>query len=219
MKILLAHGSTDQRHGEQLTALADTVSGLLDAEVGVAFLSDDALPRGATVLPLFLGEGRHGTVDAPTLAEKSQSILLPSLATHADQIADLAYERVTANGRRVKVLFGLYRHAGFEGLYAALHARNKRCTLVAHGALHAEPKVAYVLKLWREDGVSPVKLQPMLLFNGKSMDEMAAQAEGEDIEILPVLSQTPGFSELIAQCFREQPSPPPVAGSVVVETL
>ncbi|MDQ6983026.1 MAG: hypothetical protein Q9M08_08515 [Mariprofundus sp.] len=196
--ILLAHGSSDARHASEVRELAENVSGLLGEEVGCAFLSDDSLTEGARVLPLFLGHGRHGSVDAPALAEKSGVILLPSLAAHADAVAELAYDRVTAETRRVKVLFGLYRFSGFEALYAALHEHNKHCTLVAHGALHGEPSVASVLDLWREDGVSPVKLQPMLLFNGKSLDEMTAQAKGEDIEILPVLSQSPGFPELIS---------------------
>jgi len=208
MDVLLTHGSSDSRHGEQVKKLAAEVSAILGKAVGVAFLSDERLPKGARVLPLFLGQGRHGAVDAPALAEKSQAILLPSLAAHTDRIAELAYNRVTVNGRRVNALFGLYRYAGFEALYAALHERNKRCTLVAAGALHAEPKLASVLKLWRKDGISPIKLQPMLLFDGKSLDEMAVQAvdddvgggdaRGRDIETLPVLSQAPGFPELIA---------------------
>jgi len=197
MNILLAHGSSDARHACEVRELAEKVSVLLGKEVGAAFLSDDTLPKGARVLPLFLGHGQHGSVDAPALAEKSGAILLPSLAAHADAVAELAYNRVTEETRRIKVLFGLYRFSGFEALYAALHARNKRCTLVAHGALHAEPSVASVLDLWRNDGVAPIKLQPMLLFSGKSLAEMTAEA-GEDIDIMPVLSQVPGFPEIIA---------------------
>ena len=197
MNILLSHGSSDARYGCEVQKLAEKVSVLLGEEVRVAFLSDDTLPKGAMVLPLFLGHGQHGSVDAPALAEKSGAILLPSLAAHADALAEFAYHRVTAETRRVKVLFGLYRFSGFEALYAALHARNKRCTLVAHGALHGEPSVASLLDVWRNDGVAPIKLQPMLLFSGKSLDEMTAQA-GKDVEIMPVLSQAPGFPEIVA---------------------
>ena len=185
---------------------AEKVSVLLGEEVGTGFLSDASLPKGVKpkgvkVLPLFLGYGRHGLVDAPALAEKSGAMLLPSLAAHADNIAELAYDRVTAETRRVNALFGLYRFSGFEALYAALHERNKRCTLVAHGALHSEPSVASFVDLWREDGVAPIKLQPMLLFSGKSLDEMTAQA-GEGVEIMPVLSQTPGFPAIIASLLK-----------------
>jgi len=197
VNILLAHGSSDARHAKQVQNLANAVSKLLGEEVRATFLSDECLPKSARVLPLFVGEGKHVEEDIPKLAAKSDCIMLPSLAAHADKIADLAYDRATTEGRRVSVLFGLYRFAGFEALYAALHERNKRCTLVAHGALHGEPDIASVLNLWREDGVSSIKLQPMLLFDGKSMDEMAAQA-GEDVEILPVLSQGNDFTALIA---------------------
>ncbi len=205
--VLLAHGSSDARHGGQVRGLAAEVSGLLDEPVETAFLSDASLPRDARVLPLFLGEGRHGGVDAPALAARSGARLLPSLATHADRVADLAYDRMTAEGRRINAMFGLYRFSGFAALYAALyaalHARNKRCTLVAHGALHAEPTIASVIRLWREDGVGAIRLQPMLLFDGRSMDEMAAQARGDDIEILPPLSQGGDFAELVASLLRD----------------
>ncbi len=208
MNILLAHGSSDARHGDAVRKLADDVSDILGDVVQAAFLSDESLPQGARVLPLFLGEGKHGAVDAPRLAEKSGAVLLPSLAAHADRIAEIAYDRVTTQGRRVSALFGLYRYAGFEALYAALHAQNKRCTLVAHGALHGEPTVASTLALWRADGIAPIKLQPMLLFDGKSIDEMAAMAVegdtgGDDVEILPVLSKGAGFGELIASLLKE----------------
>ncbi|MFQ5581020.1 MAG: sirohydrochlorin chelatase [Mariprofundaceae bacterium] len=203
MFVLLAHGSSDQRHGEQVRALAAGVSQRLSEEVKAAFLSDEWLPKGTRVLPLFLGYGQHGAVDAPKLAEKSQAMLLPSLAAHADRIAELAYDRMTAEGRRVNALFGLYCYAGFEALNAALHERNKRCTLVAHGALHAEPTIASVIRLWREDGVGAIRLQPMLLFDGKSMDEMATMARGEDVEILPALSKGSDFAELITSLFKE----------------
>ncbi len=202
MHVLLAHGSADARHAAQVRALAAQVSEQLGEEVGCAFLSDERLPKGVHVLPLFLGEGRHATADAPRLAGACGATLLPSLASHADRIAELAYDRVTAESRRVNALFGLYRFSGFEAMYAALHARNKRCSLVAHGALHTEPSVASVLRLWREDGVTPIRLQPMLLFEGRSLDDMAAQARGEDVEVLPPLSQGDDFTELVASLLK-----------------
>ncbi|RME11470.1 MAG: hypothetical protein D6816_02050, partial [Bacteroidetes bacterium] len=145
---------------------------------------------------------RHLSEDVPALIERSGAKRLPALADHADAIAELAYDRVTHDTRRVNALFGLYRFSGLEALYAALHARNKRCTLVAHGALHAEPSVASVVRLWREDGVALIRLQPMLLFSGRSLDEMAEQAKGEDIEILPPLSHGDDFAALIAALLR-----------------
>jgi len=203
MYVLLAHGSSDARHAAQVQSLAARVSEQLGTEVGCAFLSDERLPKDAHVLPLFLGMGRHGARDAPALAERSGAYLLPSLATHAEAIADLAYDRVTNDTRRINALFGLYRFAGFEQLYAALHERNRRCSLVAHGALHAEPSIASVLRLWRADGVTPVRLQPMLLFEGKSMEDMAAMAGGDDVEILPPLARGDDFVKLVASLLKE----------------
>lgn len=201
--VLLAHGSSDARHGEQVRSLAAEVSERLGESVKTAFLSDVSLPARARVLPLFLGRGRHLTEDVPRLVDRSGAELLPALADHAGAVADLAYDLVTHDTRRVNVLFGVYRFAGFEALYAALHERNKRCTLVAHGALHAEPTIASVIRLWREDGVGTICLQPMLLFEGKSMDEMAVMAEGDDIEIQPPLACQEGFAELIASLLRD----------------
>ncbi len=198
MFVLLAHGSSDARHAAEARALAKNVSEKLGCEVGCSFLSDDTLPKGARVLPLFLGHGRHLGEDVPALIERSGAKRLPALADHADAIAGLAYDRVTQDTRRVNALFGLYRFAGFEALYAALHAQNRRCTRVAHGALHAEPTVASVIRLWREDGVTPIRLQPMLLFSGHSYDEMADQAKGGDVEILPPLARDPGMVSMLA---------------------
>lgn len=201
--VLLAHGSSDARHAREVRGLGEKVSGLLGEAVGCAFLSDGKLPQGARVLPLFLGHGRHGLVDAPRLAEESGATLLPSLAEHAERIAELAYDRVTASGGCVNALFGLYRFSGFAAIHAALLARSRRCLRVACGALHAEPSLATVLRLWREDGVGPVRLQPMLLFEGASMALMRHQLQGEDVEILPALSQGDDFTALVVALLRD----------------
>jgi len=211
---LLAHGSSDARHIRGAQALAASVSRLLGEEVGCAFLSDEQsderLPEGARVLPLFLGLGRHARVDAPALAAKSGAHLLPPLAERAEAVAELAWARVTADAgggsgarrRKVNAMFGLHRFAGFEALYAALHARNARARLTAQTALHAEPSIASVLALWRAEGVAPIRFQPMALFPGRSLDAMARAAAGEDVEMLPPLAESEGFVELIAGLLR-----------------
>jgi len=200
MKILLAHGSTDDRHGEQLTALADTVAGLLDAEVGVAFLSDDALPKGATVLPLFLGEGKHVSEDIPKLAAQSDCILLPTLASHADTIAEMAVAALTRDTRRIHAMFALYRFGGFEKLAAALYGKMKPCSKHALVSLHTEPALDSVLQHWQDEGVKQVSLQAMLLFEGKSMDRLRSMTVAFDVSIAPVLSELDDFPRLIVDC-------------------
>jgi len=203
MKILLAHGSTDIRHGEQMQALACSVSELLGEAVGMAFLGDGKLPTGATVLPLFLGEGKHVREDLPALVEASGCVLLPNLTASADTIAALALAELTKETRRINALFVLYRFGGFEKLAAALYGRVKICSKHALASLHSEPSLTAVLKHWQEQGVQPVSLQPMLLFEGKSMDRLRAMSEPFDVNIKPVLSEYDGFPALVAQCFQD----------------
>ena len=208
MNILLAHGSTDDRHGEQLKALADTVSDLLGTEVGVAFLSHDALPSDATVLPLFLGEGKHVREDVPKLADVSGCRMLPSLSEYADQVAELVISEMTHETRRINAMFVLYRFGGFERLAAALYGRAKVCSKHALASLHTEPSVSSVLGHWRQEAVNPITLQAMLLFEGKSMDRLRRMTESfdqpSDVSITPVLSEYDGFAALVANCFRSQ---------------
>jgi len=203
MKILLAHGSTDSRHGEQMKALARTVSELLGEDVGAAFLGDDQLPKGATVLPLFLGEGKHVREDVPALVAASDCVLLPNLAASADTIAALALNEVTRETRRINALFVLYRFGGFEKLAAALYGRVKSCSKHALASLHSEPSLMAVLEHWQQEGVKPVALQPMLLFEGKSMDRLRSMTAPFDVNINPVLSEYDDFPALVAQCFRD----------------
>jgi len=204
MKILLVHGSTDYRHGEQVKALADTVSGLLDTEVGAAFLSDDTLPANAIVLPLFLGGGKHVREDVPKLATASGCHMLPSFSEYADQIAALAMQELTRDTRRINAMFVLYRFGGFEKLAAALYKRAKICSKHALASLHSEPSVASALKHWQQEGIKPISLQPILLFEGKSMDRLRAMTESFDISIAPALSEYEGFAALVAAQFRQQ---------------
>ncbi len=198
MKILLAHGSSDARHAEQVRRLAANVSEKLGEQVGCAFLSDETLPRGARVLPLFLGHGRHEMVDAPALVERSGAVLLPSLAHHADAIAALACDRVMQQRRPDNALFGIYRYDGFEAVTSALTRLHPDGARIVVGALHGEPSIHDRIIRWRQGNGGLIILQPMLLFDGNSMDEMAEQVSTAEVETLPVLSQGDDFAELIA---------------------
>jgi len=204
LKILLAHGSSDSRHAAQLDALTRAVSELLDESVGTACLSDAGLPNGATVLPLFLGEGKHVCADIPKLIAASDCTLLPPLAACSDQIAALALAELTRETRRINAMFVLYRFGGFEQLAASLYGRAKICSKHALASLHSEPSVKTVLEHWRQESVNPISLQPMLLFEGKSMDRLRAMTKPFDISIAPAFSEYDGFAALIAQSFREQ---------------
>jgi sirohydrochlorin ferrochelatase len=205
MNILLAHGSSDSRHNDQVQALAEKVSNLLGEEVGTAHLGDDRLPQNATVLPLFLGEGKHVTEDIPKLAATSNCTLLPPLTDHADAITDLAVGMLTRETRRINALFALYRFSGFEKLAAALYAKAKICSKHALASLHSEPSLHSVLQHWRQEGVETISLQPMLLFEGRSMDRLRSMTAPFDTTMAPVLSAYDGFAEIIANCLRQQP--------------
>ncbi|GAV19621.1 sirohydrochlorin cobaltochelatase [Mariprofundus micogutta] len=206
MKILLAHGSSDANHAKQVNNLADEVSCLLGEEVGAAFLSNERLANGATVLPLFLGAGNHVTEDIPKLVEASNCSLLPSLNEHANALVKMVYGHLTQESKRINVLFALYRFSGFTSLTAAIHSNNKSCSKVAMASMHSEPSVTSVLNHWHADGLKQVTLQPMLLFDGCSLariHSMIAESSHSDVTLAPVLSEHEGFAGLIANMFRE----------------
>jgi len=202
MNILLAHGSSDARHGDQVRDLATQVSELLGEPVLATFLSDKQLPTGAQVLPLFLGEGKHICEDIPQLIASSDCMLLPPLADCADEIAGMAIRALTQETRRINAMFALYRFGGFEKLTAALYARAKICSKHALASLHSEPSVQSALEHWQHEGVKSISLQPMLLFEGKSMDRLRRMTEPFDINIAPVLSDYDDFAAVIASRFR-----------------
>lgn len=206
MKVLLAHGSPAAAHAAQVRTLASDVSMLLGEEVSSAFLSDDALPEGAQVLPLFLGAGKHSMEDVPAMAVASNCTLLAPLSDHATDFSAMVYDHLTRESKRVNILFALYRFAGFEAMAAALHAQNKRCSLVATGSMHSEPSITSILNLWQRDGIGPVTVQPMLLFDGHTLarlQQMIDVSAAPGVTLGPVLSRYDGFAALIANCLKE----------------
>ena len=200
MRVLLAHGSSDSEHGEQVQDLANKVSVLLDEEVGTAFLSDGIIPEGSQVLPLFLGKGKHVTDDIPKLIAASKSCLLPSLGEHSEAIARLA-----CAPKKPRLLFALYQMEAFDSLVSALRAGNETCTIAL---LHGKPSITSVLDHWHNEGLTEVAVQPMLLFGGRSLARvrtMISDSAMPNVTIAPVLSELDGFAELVAECLRIEP--------------
>jgi len=194
LKLLLAHGSSDSAHAEQVDALADKVSTLLGDSVTTAFLSDARLPSGADVLPLFLGAGVHVTKDVPALAAVSNCRLLPALGTQTDAIASLILNRSSKNS-----IFLLYQPAGFEALQKILQEHGP----VAY--LHGEPSLTTVLQQQYQTGTERITVQPTVLFPGHSLARvrsMISESAIPDVTVAPVLSELDGFAELVAECFR-----------------
>ncbi len=206
-KVLLAHGSSDSVHGEQVRELATRVSELLGEEVGAGFLSDERLPEGAQVLPLFLGAGKHVTEDIPKLIETSNCTLLPSLNEYAETLVNMAYDQLAQESKRINAMFALYRFSGFESLAAAIHSKNKRCSKVAMASMHSEPSITSVLDLWHTDGIETVTVQPMLLFGGRTLVRVQAMIDNssmKNITLAPVLSEHEGFASFVADCLKQK---------------
>lgn len=203
--ILLAHGSPDARHGDQVRQLAGKVATMLHEDVRVGFLNDEALPAGATVLPLFLGAGQHLRLDAPRLAAASGCRLLPPLAGYAEQLAAMAMDLAGDGRAGVHALFAVYRLAGFEELVTALQRQAGRCAQMTIAAMHGEPSIEAALQRWRDGGTTEITLQPMLLFAGHTFDRVRAAAgrvAGVQVFVGPPLAEHEAMPALIADCLR-----------------
>lgn len=203
--ILLAHGSPDARHGDQVRQLAGKVSALLDDEVRVSFLSDESMPAGARVLPLFLGVGQHLRLDVPKLVRASGCQLLPPLASHADTLATMAMDLATRESRRLNVLLAIYRFFGFEELVAALYGQSGRCAKLAMASMHGEPSIGAVLRHWRDEGIVKITMQSVLLFDGFTCDKARATADrvaGLELSFGPPLAEHEGMPSFIADCLK-----------------
>jgi sirohydrochlorin ferrochelatase len=206
MNILLAHGSPDSRHGEQVRKMADKVANILGEQVGASFLNEKSLPEGARVLPLFLGDGQHVLVDTPEFIGASGCEMLPPLANQAARIAEMAFDLVAEESRRVNTLFAIYRFSGFERLTTELYKQSKRCSKVALAALHASPSIEAVLEHWQTEDIKQVALQPMLLFEGHTLDMVRIRvdyAKSPRIKYGPVLAKHEAMPVLIADCLKK----------------
>jgi len=205
MYVLLTHGSSNAKHVEQANKLAEKVAANLNEQVSVSFLSDTTLPQGASVLPLFLGEGKHMTHDVPALIQASKAMMLDSLPCIADEIASFLVKQLTQVTKRIHVVFVVYQFTGFEKIVAALYKQAKGCSLVGIAALHGQPNIDNVLQNFQQQGVKKVFLQPVLLFDGHSLDACKAMVEfdGIEVEIQPTLANIDGMSDLIAKQFKQ----------------
>ena len=188
--------------------MAGKAAALLGEEIQVSFLSDDSLPAGSRVLPLFLGAGQHLRLDVPKLVKASGCQLLPPLASYADRLAAMAMDLATRESRRVNVLFAVYRFFGFEELVTALYDQSGRCARMAMASMHGEPSIEAVLKHWREEGVEKVSMQSMFLFDGHTLDKaqaVAGRVEGIQLSFGPPLAEHEQMPSFIAECLKGQP--------------
>ncbi len=206
MNILLAHGSSDSRHAAEAQALADKAAKQLGEAIELRYLDTVALPAGARVLPLLLGEGWHARNDIARLAAASDCTILPSLSDRATSIAGMAADLATADfSGEVNAIFAVYHFRGFETVMAALHELKNRFPRISLAAMYSSPDVGELLAVWKSEGVKNMVVQPMALFEGRTMEKLRRTvAESEvDAEVGKRLSAHADFPAFIADCFRE----------------
>jgi sirohydrochlorin ferrochelatase len=205
MNILLAHGSPDSRHREQAAELAARASAVLGDEVRPVFLDDTDVPRGARVLPLFLGEGRHAGADAEAFSQRFAGTLLPPLADVAGQLSEMAVSMAAGLvGQREPAIFVFYRFRRFERLVAEVYAQRKRLPKMSMASLHGKPGSADMVRFWEGQGVKRLAVQPMLLFGGQSLDAMSAGFGSSTLQIIcgEPLASHEDMPQLVADHFR-----------------
>lgn len=206
MNVLLAHGSSDSRHAAQAEKLAERASEELGEAIELRFLSCEKLPEDAHVLPLLLGEGWHARHDIVRLAELSGCTMLPSLSSRSVPIACMAADLVkqTLSGDS-SAMFAVYHLEGFEAITAALNGLKARFDRLSVVEMHKSPNVAEALAGWQAEGVVNMVVQPMALFEGKTMESVrqTVAKSGTGALVGPVLSTHIAFPSFIADCFRE----------------
>jgi len=206
MNVLLAHGSSDSRHAAQARELAEDAAIELGEAIELRFLSSEVMPDGARVLPLLLGDGWHAKIDIKKIAAASNCTMLPSLSSHAVPIAcmasDLAKERLPGDSN---ALFAVYHFEGFEAITSALNGLKARFKQLSVVEMHKSPNVAEQLEQWKAKEVSDIVVQPMALFEGKTMESVRRTVEQSATGALvgTALSTHIAFPAFIADCFRE----------------
>lgn len=209
MNILLAHGSSDSRHGEQAAMLADRAAVILGYSIELRFLSSEVLPAGARVLPLLLGEGWHARKDIVRLAQASDCTMLPSLSQRGGPIASMVTELASElaadrYGGGAGVIFALYHFKGFEAVAEALKTAADAFADSAIASIYDSPDIGESITAMRQRGIEKIVVQPLALFEGKTMNrvrEIVADLGG-GVAVGRELTAHPDFSDFIAGCFR-----------------
>lgn len=206
MNVLLAHGSSDSRHATQAQQLADRAAEELGDAIELRFLDSKTMPDTAYVLPLLMGEGWHARVDLKKLAEASSCKMLPSLSSRAVPIACMASDLVkTTLPGDANAIFAVYHLEGFETMTDALNGLKARFERLSVVEMHKSPNVAEALAQWQTEGVENMVVQPMALFEGRTMESVRQTISKSETGALvgPVLSSHIAFPAFIADCFRE----------------
>ncbi|MDX8402379.1 MAG: CbiX/SirB N-terminal domain-containing protein [Mariprofundaceae bacterium] len=213
MNVLLAHGGSSEAHAEDAHRLARRVAESLGAPVVAGFLDEAPAHDVTCVLPLFLAEGRHVRRDAPAWAARAGARLIAGpcdtpeiVAPWAAALAERTRQAHRSGARPAgAVAFALHRLRDARALMAALYPESKRFPWPAVVGLHGECRLQDVLALWREEGVREAVVQPVLMFEGRTLTrlrEIAASADGLDVQIGRPLSDHPELADWLAERFR-----------------
>jgi len=210
LNILLAHGSSDSRHAAQATLLAEQAAVEFGEAIEVCFLSSEAMPEGAHVLPLLLGEGWHARNDISRLAKASACTMMPSLSARSIPVAcmaaDLAIDSYPdLQASQCSAMFAIYHFEGFETVARALNGLNRRFSDSVVAGIYSSPSLEETLTQWRDEESENIVVQPMALFEGHTMEKLRRTVAGSKVDAVigAALSTHAGFPGFIADCFRE----------------
>lgn len=206
MNILLAHGSSDSRHAEEVLTLANSAAEKLGEAIEVRYLDIKAVPEGSRVLPLLLGEGWHALNDISRLSKASACIMLPSLSNRAASIAGMAGDlAVNSLSGEANVIFAIYHFRGFEAVSTELKRIESRFSRASLAAMYSLPNIEEALSQWHDEDVRNVLVQPLALFEGRTMEKVRriVGASDSDAQVGPTLAAHKDFAAFIANCFRE----------------
>lgn len=186
--------------------LADKAADQLGEDIEVRYLDTVALSEGARVLPLLLGEGWHARNDITRLSKASDCTMLPSLSDQAVSIASMAGDLAAdALPGEASAIFAIYHFHGFEAVSNELKGLESRFSRISLAAIYSSPNVEQTLALWDDEGVKNILLQPLALFEGRTMEKVrriVAESKADAL-IGPTLASHADFPAFIADCFRE----------------
>lgn len=225
--VLLAHGSPDPRHADDLGALESAVRARVGGGVRLAFLDHhgptiaeaaaalrEGGPGPVVVMPILLTRAYHARVDAPTavadLAEASgrEVLLAPALGPHpllGTAVGELL--GVPAPGRILLYLAGSARDTAVTELIAVLRDSLPAGASSAVATLDERwPLAAAVDRLGGPDGVVAVGV---VIAGGVLRDRMAQRCEAVGIPMVAgVLARTAALADLVLLRARESLSAP-----------
>ena len=212
--LLVAHGTRKPEGVAMIGELADTVSGLLDRRVHVAFVDvlgptpQEVLHPSTIVVPAFLARGYHVNTDIPRHVAASghtDTVITPPLGPSPQIVRVLADRLVTSGWRErdsvVLAAAGTSDPAARRDLHttAAWLSATIGSRVELAFAATGRPSVAEAVAALRSHGADRVVVASYLLSDGLFQDRL--RASGADIVTEPLGTHF-GTVHLVANRFR-----------------